>query len=511
MGAWLATLGGILQQQPMRMESRKRAIDKIYKRRHRYDIPDWQRQEVWARSKKQNLIDTMLRRWKLPKFYFLKVSDDPESYEVVDGQQRLVTIFEFFDNQLPLAPQTAADFRGQYYRELPDDVSDAFDDYEIEFDEIENATDEDVKDFFQRLQDGLPLTSAEKLNSVHSHLRDFVSAQSAHPFFNKTGTSNRRYGHFDILAKVMVIEIDGIEVGLRFDDIRAVFKSQSTFSVDSNVAKRLVQALEFVNIGFDAAAGGSLRNRTIVQSLLTLVCTLLRSGEISGEEDRIKSFFLEFLRELDRQIELGNEATDSQYLEFQRTVSANIKGGPKIRQRILLRKLIEAAPDFAFTLGSDAILAVGVKELIEENVTCVSKIIAQTNSVFAAKHGVDLFKFTNKTFQAFERFKNPICGFDAYKSFVDDLYFVFHEGVGTRLQGKTPDSFGDVNTLRTDLRHDLDHGAKGKSKAKRRRIGATFAKYGGASSPELLAPGQFVLFQVNLLSALKRDLQQLNP
>ena len=90
----------------MKMQSKTRAIDKIYKRRDRYEIPEWQRQEVWSQSKRRNLIDSILRRWKLPKFYFLKVSSDPEAYEVVDGQQRLAAIFGFFDNELSL-PESA--------------------------------------------------------------------------------------------------------------------------------------------------------------------------------------------------------------------------------------------------------------------------------------------------------------------------------------------------------------------------------------------------------------------
>ena len=104
---------------------------------------------------------------------------------------------------------------GSYYVDLPDELSDAFDDYEIEFDEIEDATEEEVKDFFQRLQEGLPLTSAEKLNSVHSKLRNYVDKLAKHRFFGKTSTSDRRYGHFDIVSKVASIEIDGLEVGLR--------------------------------------------------------------------------------------------------------------------------------------------------------------------------------------------------------------------------------------------------------------------------------------------------------
>ena len=246
----------------MKMTSQKRAIDKIYKRRDRYEIPEWQRQEVWGQSKKQNLIDTILRGWKLPKFYFLKISDHPATYEVVDGQQRLATIFEFFDGEFALAGDSAKKFGGSLYGDLPEDVIDAFDDYEIEFDEISGASDEDVKLFFQRLQAGLQLTSGEKLNSIHSKLRDFVHKQSTHPLLKRVAASDRRHGHFDIVAKVAAIEIDGLDVGLRYDDLRAVFESRSNFSSQSNVGKRITNALSFVDRSLGVNAS-KLRNRTI--------------------------------------------------------------------------------------------------------------------------------------------------------------------------------------------------------------------------------------------------------
>jgi hypothetical protein len=40
---------------------KKRALDKIHKRRDRYEIPDWQRDEVWGNTQKQQLIDSILR------------------------------------------------------------------------------------------------------------------------------------------------------------------------------------------------------------------------------------------------------------------------------------------------------------------------------------------------------------------------------------------------------------------------------------------------------------------
>src|SRR5437879_13711972 len=114
----------------MRMTGGRRALDKIYKRRDRYDIPDWQREPVWDQLKKQQLIDSILRGWKLPKFYFVKTSED--EYEVVDGQQRLQAIYEFFSNELPRSNSSSAHFDGVYYTHHPQAASDALDDFDPE-------------------------------------------------------------------------------------------------------------------------------------------------------------------------------------------------------------------------------------------------------------------------------------------------------------------------------------------------------------------------------------------
>lgn len=491
----------------MKMQSRKRAIDKIYKRRDRYEIPEWQRQEVWSRSKKQNLIDSILRGWKLPKFYFQKLSDEPEAFEVVDGQQRLVAIFEFFDNELPLADRAAKDFGGRLYRDLPDQQTDAFDDFEIEFDEITDASDEEVKQFFQRLQEGLPLTSSERLNSIHSNLRDFLMKLTKHSFFKKIEATDKRYGHFDILAKAAAIEIDGIEVSLRYDDLRAVFESQASFSARSNVAKRLTQALDFVDRGFVDSAG--LRNRTVVQSLLTLVCRLVRCGKATGTESRVAAFFHSFLRELGRQVELGQRGTDADYLLFQRTVNANLKSGSELRQAILLRKLLSFDAGFSDLLDPAAFAESGLQTAIKTEAAAVARLVAEVNEKYSAQHGSDLIKATNKTAQALSRIASPVGDYDGYKALVDDLYFLFHEGVGTRLDGKVPQSFSDVNALRTDARHDLDHGRAKAVRSKRRKIADTFRKYSGDASPAGLAPERFPVVQYNILGAVRRDLSVL--
>lgn len=493
----------------MDMISRSRALDKIYKRRDRYEIPEWQRQEVWSRSKQQNLIDTILRGWKLPKFYFLRISNELEEYEVVDGQQRLVAIWDFFDNELPLSPVSAEKFNATLYKDLPDSLQDQFDDYEIEFDEIQNASDEEVKEFFQRLQAGLPLTSSEKLNSMHSNLRDFVAKLSRHPFFkNKVTVSDKRYGHFDIVAKAVAIEIDGLEVGTRFDDLQAVFESQANFSSNSTIGKRLSETVTYLNKAFDVR-NPNLRNRTIVQSLITLCARLLASGAFGGYEKKLAGFFDHFMEELSKQVQLGHRATDQDYLAFQRTVNANIRTGPKIRQQILLRKLLAYDPSAAALFDPTIIVESGLTRAIKQDADAITELVSTLNEEYSAQHGKDLFKATNKTVLSQLSLGREVQDFDSYKTLIENLYFLFCEAVGNRLVSKTPSSFKDVNDLRTALQHDLNHGKAGKAKRKRKQLGDVFRKYSGELSPSTLAPDKFQVLQANLLSALRRDLEDL--
>jgi len=66
-----------------------------------------------------------------------------------------------------------------------------------------------------------------------------------------------------------------------------------------------------------------------------------------------------------------------------------------------------------------------------------------------------------------------------------------------------------VNHLRTAERHDVDHGAPSKVRAKRKKLGSIFQKYSGNTTPETLAPEEFEIVQARLLTALEKDIMGL--
>lgn len=185
----------------MKMELRSRAVDKLYRRRDRIEMPEFQRGEVWTGEKKRLLIDTILQGWHLPKLYFRKIDD--YSFECVDGQQRLTAIWEFYDYNLELSAATAKKYGALLYKDLPDHVTDDIDDFELDIEEIQDADDGELDELFQRLQLSTPLNSPERLNAITGEMHDFVKKVSRDAFFAKTiAVNDTRFAHFDICRKV---------------------------------------------------------------------------------------------------------------------------------------------------------------------------------------------------------------------------------------------------------------------------------------------------------------------
>lgn len=58
---------------------------------------EYQRSEVWGSDRRQQLIDSIIRKYCIGMIFFRKHGDG--TYEVLDGQQRLKTIFQFMENK----------------------------------------------------------------------------------------------------------------------------------------------------------------------------------------------------------------------------------------------------------------------------------------------------------------------------------------------------------------------------------------------------------------------------
>ena len=97
----------------------------LYKRGLLNLNPPYQRRSVWTQSFKDYFIDTLLLQYPAPTiFLYEEISNDGVTkYNVVDGKQRLTTIFEFIENKFPVS-ETAiiAENRGAFFNDLSSEL-----------------------------------------------------------------------------------------------------------------------------------------------------------------------------------------------------------------------------------------------------------------------------------------------------------------------------------------------------------------------------------------------------
>src|SRR5262249_25689369 len=154
-------------------------------------------------TQKQLLVDTILRDYDIPKLYWRKVGTNPDRYDVVDGQQRLRAIWEFFDGCFRLPKDTdpidAHDVRRSKYGDLPDELRVRFDVYPLDVVVLHDTDEDEVREMFLRLQNGTTLKAQEKRNAYPGQMRAFVGQLGDHPFFRQVGFSDSRFT-FDLVA-----------------------------------------------------------------------------------------------------------------------------------------------------------------------------------------------------------------------------------------------------------------------------------------------------------------------
>lgn len=200
--------------------------------------PPYQRKNVWSNKKKQDLLDSLFRRYYIPKIVIREVRLNKEKTlrEIIDGQQRINTAQDFFSNRIKL-PKTLEDINaglsGKYYKELGSGYR-RFIDRELKYEADIVKGIEDPKnpehqkiatEIFWRLQQGAPLNFMEiahanlaslSRNIIVKHADDITfdfetykpvdNNPDKHNFFKIIKQDNERMQHLLYFTRFLMIE-----------------------------------------------------------------------------------------------------------------------------------------------------------------------------------------------------------------------------------------------------------------------------------------------------------------
>ena len=130
--------------------------------------PEFQRSFIWKPEQQSRLIESLLLRIPIPVFYV--AADEKENWSVIDGVQRIFTIYHYVTDKYSLNRLEYLDrFNEKKYSDLPRLMQRRIGETELVVNIIEPGTPEDVKfNIFRRINTGgMMLNGQEIRNALH--------------------------------------------------------------------------------------------------------------------------------------------------------------------------------------------------------------------------------------------------------------------------------------------------------------------------------------------------------
>jgi len=334
----------------MRRSIEQRTVRSFCRRKPPINVrPDYQRGAVWSTAQKQLLIDSILHDLDVPKIYLREVNDGLYEEEVVDGQQRLLAIWGFYENAYSLSrdcdPVDGKNVAGLKFQGLDEDTKDLFEAYELSVVILRQSTKEDVEEMFLRLQNGTSLNAAEKRNAMPGEMKLFVRELTNHSFFGICGFTNYRFAYDHVAAQMALSELNGGICNIKNTDLEKPYKDYEVFDRNSIKARKIRRVLEFLALAFPQKTPELKKFNAI--SMYLLISQLLETFVVKGREKEIGEWFIKFeiWRQQDEQLPVDQrDAEMVAYLE--RTSHAtDAQDSLEFRHKVLLRHLHESVSD----------------------------------------------------------------------------------------------------------------------------------------------------------------------
>jgi hypothetical protein len=289
--------------------------------------PEYQRGSSWSLQQRQLLIDSIFRSYPLPRFYFhARQTLDPlgaqvTNLEVIDGQQRLIAIADYLDDKWPLFSATddkialpdairaqEAPWLGKSFSSLSDALQDRLRAVEVSVVLIDEASVEEVRDLFIRLQAGTPLTAQQVRDAWPGSVGPFIEKLAGkqtrqgqyQTLFSYVDRRGRAVGDDDelndpaldgrqtcayLLALLLAVERGKTPPNWRNAVLNDLYHEEAEFDTQGRVAQLLQEILEGV-YGILSSRPPSVGKKAIKRSRLVSLFLLVREIVYSQVDTR---------------------------------------------------------------------------------------------------------------------------------------------------------------------------------------------------------------------------------
>jgi Protein of unknown function DUF262 len=211
--------------------------------------PSYQRRSVWMPKDRRFFMDSVLKGYPCPAIFILKDTTDQgvTEYQVVDGKQRLETIFMFTNNEFALASDYGdKNYDGKKFRALSTSQKHIIWDYVFPVEYISKEDVNAINEVFDRVNRNSKNLQRQELRHARydGWLINFAENESEKKLWSiikiATTARMRRMSTVQSITELMAIVIDGDIIGFSQDglDVITAFNDYSENDIndgDTNI------------------------------------------------------------------------------------------------------------------------------------------------------------------------------------------------------------------------------------------------------------------------------------
>ena len=190
----------------------------INKGKFNFNHPLQRKSGIWNRQSMSLLIDSTIRLY--PIYPALVEETEIGEYAVIDGKQRLTIFASYANNEFALSKKISPividgktyELAGKRYKKLDEAVKERFNSRELQMYIMRDATEEDIREIFARINSSKGLTNTQRRTTIENdEFRKVVYSLTSHPIFEKVLSPAQRKKDLDrdmIRQTLMLISTD---------------------------------------------------------------------------------------------------------------------------------------------------------------------------------------------------------------------------------------------------------------------------------------------------------------
>lgn len=284
--------------------------------RNRLDMdPPFQRRSVWNRKFREDFIDTILLDYPAPAiFLFTSISElGATSFQLVDGKQRLETIFNFVANRFPVGEKCPIErLRGKYFEGLSREEKIAFFQYDFSVEYLPTNDEHVIDAIFDRLNRNVARLTPQELRHARFDGRFITAAESLPTWMEQklgknfpriTETSRSQMKDVELVATLLLLLDEGVRSYSTVAMDEAFSSRDEEWERETKVVDEFRSTIEHISRITSGSVGepltsSRLRNQADFYSFFGAVAELNRSQELPSPKEaaaRLTAFLEEFV------------------------------------------------------------------------------------------------------------------------------------------------------------------------------------------------------------------------